>query len=141
MPQVRQRTLDATVTPRRVLLRHAYNQLLDLLSDTRTAQRAALRAPVKLLGDQAFVPAQEGVWRREGRQLFEAFAPQRVGERCEALTFGVSEPQPSAAELRFEDAVFREEIRDDLLLVTLQPASDHRDQDMQDHERSSGWRR
>jgi hypothetical protein len=33
----------------------------------------------------------------------------------------------------FENAVFLLEISNDVLLVTLEPAGDHRDEDMQDH--------
>ena len=33
----------------------------------------------------------------------------------------------------FKDTVFLEEIGDDLLLVPLEPASDHGDQDVEDH--------
>ena len=94
---------------------------------------SALRAPVKLLGDQSLVPAQEGIGRDEGRDLFEALAAERVGERREAAAFGVRQAQPAATELGFEDAVFLEEIGDDLLLVPLEPAGDHGDQDVEDH--------
>ena len=67
-------------------------------------------------------------------------APERVGERREAAAFGVGQAQPAATELGFEDAVFLLEIRDHLLLVTLEPAGDHGDQDVEDHGGSSGWK-
>src|SRR2546429_8189156 len=63
-----------------------------------------------------------------------------MGEHREAAAFCLGQTPLAATELGFEDAVFREEIRDDLLLVTLKPAGDQHDQDMQDHERSSDWR-
>ena len=63
-----------------------------------------------------------------------------MGECRKAAAFGVGEAEPATTELRFEDAVFREEIRDDLLLVPLEPASNHSDQDVQDHGVSSGWK-
>ena len=94
---------------------------------------SSLRAPVKLLGDQSLVPAQEGIGRREGRHLFEALATERVGERREAAAFGVGQAQPAATELGFEDAIFLKEIGDDLLLVPLEPAGNHGDEDVQDH--------
>src|SRR5438132_1224815 len=87
MSEIRQRALHATVTPGGVLLGHAHDQLLDFLSDTRSAKLLSLRAAVKLLRDQSVVPAQEGLWRHEGRHCFEAFPPKRVGERREAPAF------------------------------------------------------
>jgi hypothetical protein len=63
-----------------------------------------------------------------------------MGERREAATFGVRQAEAAATKLSFQDAVFREEIGGDLLLVTLEPARDHGDQDVEDHSRSSGWR-
>jgi hypothetical protein len=56
-----------------------------------------------------------------------------MGEHGKAAAVGIGEPQAVATELGFEHAVLREEIRDNLLLVTLDPASDHGDEDMQDH--------
>jgi hypothetical protein len=61
-------------------------------------------------------------------------------ERREAPAFRVGETQSAATEVGFADAVFREEIGDDLLLVPLQPAGNHRDQKLEDHSRSSGGR-
>ena len=53
-----------------------------------------------------------------------------MGERRKAAAFGVGESQPAAAELGFEDAIFLLQIRDHLLLVPLEPAGDHGDEDM-----------
>ena len=46
-----------------------------------------------------------------------------------AATAPVTPPQ-EATKPGFEDAIFCEEIRDDLLLVPLEPPSDHGDQDV-----------
>ena len=86
-----------------------------------------LSAPIKLLGDQALVPAQEGVWRGNRSKLFKALATKRVGERREATAFRVGQTEPAPTELGFEDAVFLLEVGDDLLLVTLHPAGHHGD--------------
>jgi hypothetical protein len=51
MPEIPQGALNATVTPSGVLLGHAHDQLLDFLSDTRSAKLLSLRAAVKLLRD------------------------------------------------------------------------------------------
>ena len=137
MPQIRQGPLDASIAPGRILFGHADDELLDLLSDTRSAQRSPLLAPVKLLGDEALIPAQEGLGRHKRGELFQTLAPERVGQRRKAAAFGIGEAQPTPTEVGFEDAVFLKEVGDDLLLVPLEPAGDHGDKDMQDHRRSS----
>src|SRR5256885_16276359 len=93
----------------------------------------ALRASVKLLRDKPLVPAQEGVRRSNRGNFFQALASERVGQRCKPPAVGIGEAQPAVAELACEDAVFLLEIGDDLLLVALQPADEHGDQDVEDH--------
>jgi hypothetical protein len=99
-----------------------------------------LLAPVKLLGDQSLIPAHEGIGRHESCHLVEELAAEWVGKRCEATAFHVRQAQPAATEPGSEDAIFLKEIRDDLLLVLLEPSSDQGDQDLENHSRSSGWR-
>ena len=135
---VRQSPLDTAIPPRGILFGHTYDQLLHFLGDTRPAQRSSLLTPVTLLGDQSLGPAQEGVRRGKRGDLCEARAPERVGERGEAAAFCVGQVQPAPAKLGFQDTVFLDEIGENLLLVTLEPAGDHGDQDVEDHRRSSG---
>jgi hypothetical protein len=97
-------------------------------------------APVKLLSDEPLIPAHEGIGRRKGCHLFEALAAEWVGQSREATAFRVRQAQPTATEPGFEGAVFLKEVRDHLLLVPLEPSSDHGDQDLENHSRSSGWR-
>jgi len=70
--------------------------------------------------------------------LFQALAPERVGQGGETAALGVGQAQPAPAKVGFEDTVFLDEVGDNLLLVTLEPAGDHGDQDVEDHSRSSG---
>src|SRR5438034_1002690 len=109
--------------PGRIFFGHLDHELLDLLSDTRSATRSSLRIPIKLVGDQLLIPPQEGVGSDKGRHVLQALAAEWVGQRREATPFGIREAKATTAELGFEHAVFRQKIRDDLLLVTLQPAS------------------
>ena len=106
-----------------MLLGHTHHQRLHLLGDAGSAARATLLAPVELLRDQTRVPAQEGLGGRDCRDLWQASTAKGIGERCQAMTCRVREAEPAATTLGFQDAVFREEIGDDLLLVTLEPAS------------------
>src|SRR5215831_12178296 len=111
---------------------HEFRQR-DILCDAGSAKLTTLRAPVKLLGDQPLLSAQEGIERHEGRHLFEALAAEGVGKHREATTLRVRQAQPAATELGFEDTIFLKEIHDDLLLVPLEPSCDHGDQDLEDH--------
>ena len=58
----------------------------------------------------------------------------------ETPAFCVGETEASATEMRFQDAVFREEVCDDLLLMPLQPTGHHGNEHVQDHRWFSGWR-
>ena len=55
-----------------------------------------------------------------------------------AAALGIGEPQSLRTELRFENTILFLKVSDHLLLVPLDPTSDHRDQDMEHHSRSSG---
>jgi hypothetical protein len=64
------------------------------------------------------------------RDLFKAFPPERMGEPRQSPALGVGEAEPGATEVGFEDTVCREEVGDDLLLVTLEPAGNHGHQEL-----------
>jgi hypothetical protein len=68
----------------------------------------------------------------------EALVPERVRQRGKAAAFSVGEPQPPVAELGIEHPILFTHIGDDLLLVTLHPASNHGDEHLLDHGLSSG---
>ena len=87
-------------------------------------------APIELVCDEPVIPPHEGIRGGKRCELFETLATKRVGECGEAAALGISEPQAAATELGFEHAVLREEIRDNLLLVMLDPARDYGDEDM-----------
>ena len=93
MPQVRQGALDAAVPPRRVLVRHAHDELFDFLGDTRASKRFALLAAIELVGNQSLVPTQESIGRGEGGERFEALTAQWIRQCGETAAFGrVPEP-------------------------------------------------
>jgi hypothetical protein len=79
----------------------------------------SLLAAIELLRDQSCVPPQERIGSDEGRYPLEARAAEWVGQRSKPPALGIGEAEPAATELGFEHAVFCEEIRDDLLLMTL----------------------
>jgi hypothetical protein len=57
---------------------------------------------------------------------------------CEPAAFGVGKTEPAAAVAGFEDAILLLKGGDHLLLVPIDPAGDHSDQDVKNHSRSSG---
>jgi len=136
MPQIEQRALDTPIAPRRVLCCHTNHELLDLRSDTRSAERSSLRTPVKLPGDQSLVPPEKRLRRHQRRELLETLATERLGERRKTAAFRIGEAEPAAAELGFEDAILCEEVSNHLLLVPLEPPSYHDNQDLGNHQRS-----
>jgi hypothetical protein len=97
-----------------------------------------LLAPLKLLGDEVSMPAQEGVGRDSRCYIGQAFPPERTDEHRAATAVRVGETQPAAVELGFEPAIFFDQIGDHQLPVTLEPAGQHGNQQGQDHDRSSG---
>ena len=64
----------------------------------------------------------------------------QVDQRRKATTFRVRQVEPAATKLGFQDAVFLMHVGDHVLLVTLEPVSDHGDEDVDDHGRSSDGR-
>jgi hypothetical protein len=125
VPKVGQRTLDASIASGRILFGHADDQLLDLFGDTRLAKVPAMAASVELLRGEAVVPAQEGIWGGNRGDLLEAFATDRVCERCKTAAFRIGQAQPPAAKLGFEEAILCLQVGNYLLLVTLKSAGEH----------------
>src|SRR5215475_2523447 len=76
MSQIRECPLNPAIAPGRIVCGHLDHELLDLCSDTRSATQASLCAPVKLCGDEALIPSQEGVGGDEGRDLLETLATE-----------------------------------------------------------------
>jgi hypothetical protein len=66
----------------------------------------------------------------------QALAPEWVGQDGQAAALGIGKAKPATTELRFQHTVFCEEIRDGLVLVTLEPARYHGDEDLENHRRS-----
>jgi hypothetical protein len=136
--EVCQRALDATVTPGWIRFGHLDREPLNLFRYGWPTQLCATHAAIEVLSHEAAIPAQERVGGGKRGDLLEAFPPEWIGKRRKATAFGIGEAEPMPLEFPFEYAVFLKKIRDDLLLVPLQPASNHDDQDVENHGRSSG---
>ena len=79
MSQVCECPLDPSIAPGGILLRHLDPERFDRLKDTRSPERSAMLAPVKLLHNEAVLPAYERLGRGNRGDLFQALC-DRVGE-------------------------------------------------------------
>jgi hypothetical protein len=61
-----------------------------------------------------------------------------MGKHGETASFGIGEAYSPFTQLRFENADFFLLVGDDQLLVTIDPAGDHSDEDLEDHRYPSG---
>jgi len=105
MAHVRQGALDTPIAPRRILFGHLDHKPLDLLGHRWPTTLGAAHASVKLLRAQSFVPAQESLGDGKRDDLFETLTAEGIGKGSKAAAVGVSQAQPAATELGFEDAI------------------------------------
>lgn len=138
MPEIGQGALHAAIASCGMLCRHAHDELRRFLGDPGSAKPFAFRATAKLFGNQACVPAHEGIECGNGSGVFELFAAQRTGERRESAAFSVMQAQPTSWELGCEHPIFFFEGHDDVLLMPIEPAGDRGDEALEYHDGSSG---
>jgi hypothetical protein len=99
-----------------------------------------MHAAVELPRNELSTPAHERVRHDKRSDLVQTLASKWVRERGAATALSIGQAQPSATELGFEDTIFFLKVHDDLLLVTLKPASVHGKEKLKNHGRSSGRR-
>jgi hypothetical protein len=85
--------------------------------------RLACVTRIVLPGDESPVPSQQRIWRDKGCKLVECFAADPFGFGGQARPLSVIKPG-LFIQLLPEHADFLSEILDDLLLITVHPASD-----------------
>jgi hypothetical protein len=66
------------------------------------------------------------------------FSANGKSESCETAAFGIGESDAFTPEFGVEGTVFFQEIGDDLLLVAIDPAGNHGNEDLEDHDDSWG---
>src|SRR5262245_18213482 len=69
--QMRERSSDAIIGPRAILLGHAHYQRLQFLADLWSPKSLALLGTVKLLSNSGAVPGQDRIGWDEVRNLFQ----------------------------------------------------------------------
>ena len=114
--------MQARISPRRVLPRHAYNELTDVLRRRRSAWTPVLAAIV--LGcDEVAVPAQKRSGCGNGRNLGQRLAAQSLGLDREPAPVVVREPETLAPKPGSEHTVLLLLVVDHILLLAVDPAS------------------
>jgi hypothetical protein len=78
MAHVRQGALDTPIAPSRILFSHLDYKPLDLLGHRWPTTLGAAHASVKLLRDQSFVPAPEGLGGGKRDDLFETLTAEGI---------------------------------------------------------------
>jgi len=84
--------------------------------------------------DQLAVPAEDRVWRHDGRHLSEESPVQDVPLYCEPAALIIVEPQASTAELLLQHAVLLDEIGDDVGLLAVDPAGERGEEEPEPEE-------
>ena len=115
--QVLQCTLNAIVSPRRVLPRESHDGIHDDLSDS-WATGLTFVTGIKLPGDELTMPSQDGIRREDGRDFPQSFAADGMSLHGEQATLVVVEQQSLFSEL-FEQGLDLSVLELDDLLLTL----------------------
>jgi hypothetical protein len=126
VPQILQRTLEASVAPARILGRHPHDQTANLREHVGPSRPAFRVRP--LPGDELPVPAENGVGRDDRRHLRQTPPAERRAQSGQAPPFVVGEPHALVAEARFQHPVLFAQVLDDLVLLVLEPADKKRDE-------------
>src|ERR671918_506670 len=124
--EVLQRALNAAVASGWILRRHPHDERRDLLHEPGTPRPPILRCP--LLGNQPPVPAQDRIRRHDGRHLPQNPATESLALRREAAALVVSQLNTAAPQLLPKGTVLFHQVVDHVLLVTIDPASQGREQ-------------
>jgi len=128
MIEIGKGTLYARVPPTRILLRHADDQLRNLLHDPRATRSTAAVHEVPLLRDQSSMPSLQGVRRDDRVKFQQRFAPDRLGLPREKSPFSIGEPKPFASELLLQQTVLGLKEFYDGQLMSVDPARDYHEQ-------------
>ncbi len=123
MAEILKSALDPGVSPSRIITRHAENELGDLLHHAWSS-RLSPRAVVPLPRNQPPVPGQDRVRSDDRRHVAQELSTERLAFHREPSSLVIGEAETLATELAFEDAVLLDEVINDILLVTVDPAGD-----------------
>jgi len=118
------------VAPAGVFLGHPDNQIGDILVSFRAPRPTLLRAVV-LLRHEPPIPSEDGVRRDDPGDLAEHLAAQQLALHGKAPALFVGQARPTATKLLSEDAVLFEQVVDGLLLLAVDPAGEHQQEEVE----------
>ena len=127
--EVRERAADPRVAPPRIVDRHPDHELGDVLSGHWSTSTSA-GAAIVCLGDQSPVPTQDRIRGDDARDLRQDPPAEFVTAHSESTTLGVRQAKRPRAQV-FEDPILLPEIVDQIVLVTVHPASEREDEELQ----------
>ena len=128
--EVRERAADPRVAPPRIVDRHPDHELGDVLSGHWSTSTSA-GAAIVFLGDQSPVPTQDRIRGDDARDLRQDLPAEFVTAHSESTTLGVRQAKRPRAQVFSEDPILLPEIVDQIVLVTVHPASEREDEELQ----------
>ena len=128
--EVRERAADPRVAPPRIVDRHPDHELGDVLSGHGSTSTSA-GAAIVFLGDQSPVPTQDRIRGDDARDLRQDPPAEFVTAHSESTTLGVRQAKRPRAQVFSEDPILLPEIVDQIVLVTVHPASEREDEELQ----------
>ena len=128
--EVRERAADPRVAPPRIVDRHPDHELGDVLSGHWSTSTSA-GAAIVFLGDQSPVPTQDRIRGDDARDLRQDPPAEFVTAHSESMTLGVRQAKRPRAQVFSEDPILLPEIVDQIVLVTVHPASEREDEELQ----------
>ena len=128
--EVRERAADPRVAPPRIVDRHPDHELGDVLSGHWSTSTSA-GAAIVFLGDQSPVPTQDRIRGDDARDLRQDPPAEFVTAHSESTTLGVRQAKRPRAQVFSEDPILLPEIVDQIVLVTVHPASEREDEELQ----------
>jgi hypothetical protein len=126
MAEVLHSATNTRVAPGRILLRHSHDERGDVRFGGR-ATRPQRPRTVVLLRDESSVPTQNSVRRHDARDRREVPTAEHVASHGETAPLAVSQAQSSGTVHRAEDAVLLEQVVNDRLLVSIDPAGEQQE--------------
>ncbi len=128
--EVRERAADPRVAPPRIVDRHPDHELGDVLSGHWSTSTSA-GAAIVFLGDQSPVPTQDRIRGDDARDLRQDPPAEFVTAHSESTMLGVRQAKRPRAQVFSEDPILLPEIVDQIVLVTVHPASEREDEELQ----------
>ena len=123
--EIHQPAADSGVAPGRILVRHADDERGDVRLGRRTTGPSAF-LPVVLVGNEPPVPPQDRVGCHDAGDGREVTTAENVTFHGETASLVVGQARPSGTVHGAEDSVLLEQVVNDRLLVSIDPAGEPR---------------